>query len=816
MDVTCERCGTAYEFDDALVSERGTTVKCTNCGHQFKVRRPQQGAGTPERWIVRTIDGRELEFRALRELQAAIAQALISRDDVLSRGGSRPRRLGNIAELEPFFAAAAGSVHSTTLGLGPKNPPRVRTPTPGGLPPAGAAPGRGEVSIAIPLPKGEGQHEEPDDNNETRVMEGPPPAVRRVPSVPPPKPPPPPKRSTPPPPPNSPPGMIVSPRGAPPPPGAPIYDQLTVGPGAYGDVTRAIGGASDAHVHGPAPAPPPPGAPIYDQLTVGPASHADATRVAHDQVRAAAAGMRRAEGDDVSGPTAPFAISQALDPVKVRALIQDDWAPAVPPAPRAPQLLPESDPSYDGGATQDPEPPPPPRVRAAPPRPPSPAPAPSQDGPSANPLAATEIDAAAPPLPDHGALDAAFAAASGSAVSTQTPTPAGVRAGYGDDTYGEHQAPAAPSPRRAGAARWIGGLVVAGMAALALATVGKRFLDTTPPPPKGAVADARIATLLTEGEKLFTDGDLESAKERFDKASVLAERDARAAADLARVAAARADVEWLRVRLYPEGDPERVAAERELALAAPRAKAAADQAAAIAPNDPAVIRSRIDALRLAGDVDGARRIVGPIAAASTQPDNALALAELDLAESRPDWTTVVTRLRAAVESDGNLGRARAMLVYALVRSRNYEGAEAELGRLAELPRPHPLAGALRAYIARTEKADANALPDASGKASAGRASSPPGGAPASPSPSPREPREPREHDHPPPEPKAPPPDMPAPTPPAGPIDTSDLPGVKAPPAPDKPAPDKPAPAPAPTPTSNTPSGVDTSDLPGFK
>src|SRR5271170_4085547 len=123
MDVTCERCSTAYEFDDALVSERGTTVKCTNCGHQFNVRRPQ-AAGAPERWLVRTIDGRELEFRALRELQAAIAQATITRDDVLSRGGSRPRRLGSIAELEPFFASAGvtGPSHATSLGLGPRAP----------------------------------------------------------------------------------------------------------------------------------------------------------------------------------------------------------------------------------------------------------------------------------------------------------------------------------------------------------------------------------------------------------------------------------------------------------------------------------------------------------------------------------------------------------------------------------------------------------------------------------------------------------------------------------------------------------------------
>ncbi|NOU26329.1 MAG: hypothetical protein HOO96_00355, partial [Polyangiaceae bacterium] len=39
MDVQCDRCKTEYDFDDALVSTRGTTVKCTQCGHQFKVRR---------------------------------------------------------------------------------------------------------------------------------------------------------------------------------------------------------------------------------------------------------------------------------------------------------------------------------------------------------------------------------------------------------------------------------------------------------------------------------------------------------------------------------------------------------------------------------------------------------------------------------------------------------------------------------------------------------------------------------------------------------------------------------------------------------
>ncbi|MEJ7728746.1 MAG: zinc-ribbon domain-containing protein, partial [Polyangiaceae bacterium] len=147
MDVTCERCSTEYEFDDALVSERGTTVKCTNCGHQFKVRR-NDGVTAPERWLVRTVDGRELEFTALRELQGAIAHARITRDDVLSRSGSRPRRLGSIAELEPFFSGA----------IVPSSPPnaswpvRSRVPTPTGLGGPTTAAYRNEGSVAIPLP----------------------------------------------------------------------------------------------------------------------------------------------------------------------------------------------------------------------------------------------------------------------------------------------------------------------------------------------------------------------------------------------------------------------------------------------------------------------------------------------------------------------------------------------------------------------------------------------------------------------------------------------------------------------------------------
>jgi predicted Zn finger-like uncharacterized protein len=139
MDVTCDKCHTEYEFDDALVSEQGTSVRCTQCGHRFKVKRADGGA--PEIWIVRTVDGQTLEFRALRELKSAIGIGKIGKDDVLSRGAGRPRRLASIAELEPFFVSSSAAtpppkLAHTNLGLGAiESKSRTRSLTPHGLGP---------------------------------------------------------------------------------------------------------------------------------------------------------------------------------------------------------------------------------------------------------------------------------------------------------------------------------------------------------------------------------------------------------------------------------------------------------------------------------------------------------------------------------------------------------------------------------------------------------------------------------------------------------------------------------------------------------
>lgn len=107
MDVTCGKCRTEYEFDESLISEAGTTVKCTSCGHLFRIFRP----GTPDSsrlssWMLRQPDGSVYTFERLATLQRWIAEGKASREDSVSRTGERWKPLGDISELAPFFEAA--------------------------------------------------------------------------------------------------------------------------------------------------------------------------------------------------------------------------------------------------------------------------------------------------------------------------------------------------------------------------------------------------------------------------------------------------------------------------------------------------------------------------------------------------------------------------------------------------------------------------------------------------------------------------------------------------------------------------------------
>ncbi len=108
MDVTCERCGTEYEFDETLLSGRGTSVKCTNCGHVFKVypRAQAEADRATSSWRLRLADGSIDMIDSLRELQRRIGSNELTPANEISRGDEEWKTLGSIPELETFFQAA--------------------------------------------------------------------------------------------------------------------------------------------------------------------------------------------------------------------------------------------------------------------------------------------------------------------------------------------------------------------------------------------------------------------------------------------------------------------------------------------------------------------------------------------------------------------------------------------------------------------------------------------------------------------------------------------------------------------------------------
>jgi len=272
--------------------------------------------------------------------------------------------------------------------------------------------------------------------------------------------------------------------------------------------------------------------------------------------------------------------------------------------------------------------------------------------------------------------------------------------------------PDAPQARRKGVGGFIVAAVVVGCVLLLGAVWAQKNLGVTlggkPPAPVPTV-DPRVATFLSNGEKALADGNLELAKESFDKASALSEKDPHVLLGVARLAAVRADVPWLKSRLLPADavDEHRIARDGLNDLAA-AARKAADEALVVAPDDPAALRAKIDASRISGDRDGARALVAKIVSSSAQraldPETAYVLAALDLAEAEPLWSTVLERLKVASSAETGPGRARAALVYALARSGDTNGAKAEVERFVGMTRAHPLLPLLRGFADRAAPA----------------------------------------------------------------------------------------------------------------
>ncbi len=255
--------------------------------------------------------------------------------------------------------------------------------------------------------------------------------------------------------------------------------------------------------------------------------------------------------------------------------------------------------------------------------------------------------------------------------------------------------------------RRVGGWIVALVLLLAVGVLGwavARPYIVSRSASAAAQLDPRAESFLADGEKAMADGNLEQARESFDKASALAESDPRVRLDQARVATAQADVPWLKLKLLPATAVDEVRTTKaEMSERITRASALADAALASAPDAPAAARVKIDALRLAGQQDAARGLVAKVIAQASQPETAYVLAALDLAEPEPLWTTVLERLRLAAAGEGAAGRARAALVYSLAKSGDVTGSRAELARLDTSARAYPLSPELHALVEKASK-----------------------------------------------------------------------------------------------------------------
>ncbi|MDX2051001.1 MAG: zinc-ribbon domain-containing protein [Polyangiaceae bacterium] len=247
--------------------------------------------------------------------------------------------------------------------------------------------------------------------------------------------------------------------------------------------------------------------------------------------------------------------------------------------------------------------------------------------------------------------------------------------------------------------RWLFALVLLAVLGFLALTVGKKYVLPVAdgPVPAGDDSRGKVRTLLDRAKALLRKGDLESAKEQIDQALGLSEKDAEALGARAELEAVRADIEWLKLRLLdPENRVFVEATQRELEARLSKADAAIARAQP-ASSDVAVLRAQIDVLRMRGQLQSARALVVKLGGANAgAEESAYVLAALDLAEPKPEWASVVQRLRSAALGEGALGRAQAALIYALVQAKLHDEARAELPHL--LP-SHPLAVALAAFVA---------------------------------------------------------------------------------------------------------------------
>ena len=118
MDVRCGRCGTEYEFDDALDLGARHDRQVHELRPSVQSLPDPNRSGVPERWVVRTTSGRELVYTSLRDLQKGITQRQVGPEDMLSpRQPARRDRSARSPSSSRFFKGPRSTSPSTTGDL---------------------------------------------------------------------------------------------------------------------------------------------------------------------------------------------------------------------------------------------------------------------------------------------------------------------------------------------------------------------------------------------------------------------------------------------------------------------------------------------------------------------------------------------------------------------------------------------------------------------------------------------------------------------------------------------------------------------------
>ncbi len=670
MDVRCARCGIEYEFDDALISERGTMVRCTECGHQFRVHPSHVIPAEPDEWRVVTVGGRTLVFRTLRELQQGISQGDVARDATLLRGRLPPRPLGSIAELDPFFPTRAGAARqqNTLTGVAPPAAAPALdakpSPTTGKVPVARVGLSTiklsaNEVNADVPRPVGQrktalgigtpslgstlpSEPTEPKVNAPKAVADEQPSPENLLPLVEPDKP------------------AAAKARSPSEPPT--LRD---------GEAPKAATSASKTAVE--------PAKPADKKGSVPPPRPTRRTRPTP------AAGTRATPAAGTSAATLHSAVS-ADESAATASPQKPSTEP--PPAQRTvnaeTQLSEQSPVAFERAEPKTSQEIPALRVQAL--RPP-PAEGSADDGlhfraeskPIESPPSSPRVPVALP-VPDP---------------SPYVPTVPPMRA-TSSEALGQA---AAASRQGARVGRWL--MVILFGALVSLIAVLAHYRQSQSSQSDSAKSASDQDRRLQMAREALRAGDLTLAHENLQASQARGARDTRWLTLTARYDIVRADMSWLAVRLADPSDTGRLEAlKRELSENVAQSIKALTAVESLASSDPDIVAARLDAQRLSGDLDRARETAAALNVSNPTPELAYSLASVELMQQNPRYKEVFDWLGQARAQDTGLGRAPVMLVLACVAGNRMESARAEVQRLKLAPRSHPLLAEIEAYLRR--------------------------------------------------------------------------------------------------------------------